>query len=275
MTSAVFEYYNKHRQLILDNLQLSARDDNIDPVHDMRVSFKRLKILLQFLEKLSNGKVIARKENNHFNNFYKISGRLRDLHVQKQLLDNYIEVESKSYNDYFDYLSKGIQKRNIKYQGALADFDTDFFKTNFDQLFKSILTKVSDQTIIDIAGKILDDKSNAIRQFYQQGHDEKRFHEIRRSMKDIQYLNNMLNDELPIRGYLNIDSSRLTELGQILGSWHDKLTAEKVLSRFVKNNLGHLNDPDVYSDLLQQIEKDKNSEYQYLDKIFIQEIKLG
>ena len=275
MTSAVIEYYKKHRKLILDNLRLSAGEDNIDPVHDMRVSFKRLKILLQFLEKLSNEKVKARHEYAHFNAFYKTSGRLRDLHVQKQLLDSYIDDQNRSYSEYSDYLSDRIQKRNKKYQRALKDFDTGFFKSNFDQLFESVLSDVSDNTIIGIAGRILDNKSHAIRKFYQQGKDEKRFHEIRRSMKDLQYLNNMLKDELPISNALNIDSDRLAELGQLLGGWHDKLTAEKVLSRFIRKSLEDPDNAEVYFDLLKQIEKNKNTEYLHLDKILAREIKLG
>jgi CHAD domain-containing protein len=275
MTTAVIEYYNKHRQLILDNLRLSAGRDNIDPVHDMRVSFKRLKILLQFLEILSDGKVKAKDEYAHFNKFYKISGKLRDLHVQKLLLDFYIESKGRSYIEYSDFLSDCIQESNNKYQAALREFDTSFFEKNFDQLFESILIKTSDKMIIGAAEKILNSKSIGMRKSYRQGKDEKRFHEIRRSLKDLQYLNNMLKDELPVEKALNVDSNKLTEAGQLLGSWHDKFTAEIVLSGFVRNHSSELDDVNVYSILLKQIERDKNAEYQHLDNFFINEIKLG
>jgi CHAD domain-containing protein len=129
--------------------------------------------------------------------------------------------------------------------------------------------------IIGAAEKILNSKSIGMRKSYRQGKDEKRFHEIRRSLKDLQYLNNMLKDELPVEKALNVDSNKLTEAGQLLGSWHDKFTAEIVLSGFVRNHSSELDDVNVYSILLKQIERDKNAEYQHLDNFFINEIKLG
>jgi CHAD domain-containing protein len=273
MRSAILEYYEKHRHLILDNISLSAGEDNIEPIHDMRVSFKRLKILLQLLEKISSGALNAENEYLHFNRFYKISGRLRDFHVQKQLLDHYTDETGLALKEYDHYLSRGIIKRNLKFQQALDSFDTSFLE-KFRMEFKSIVKMSTTGYVHTIAREIVRMKVAEISDSYKYDAGEKRFHKIRRSMKDLQYLNNILNDKLPFKKQLHIDSTRLTEIGQLLGSWHDKLTGVAVLGAFLDKQKGNIENVMVYHKLQARVIEDKEAEYQNLDEIFTGEIKL-
>jgi len=273
MISPVTQYYTKHRELILENLNLSRSENIIEPIHDMRVSFKRLIILLQFLEQLSDGGLIAKKEYQHFNNFYKKSGRLRDLHVQYQLLAKYIQQTSRSYQEYDNYLKERIIKREIKYLESLDKFQTDFFN-DLGKKCSSIIQQTDQKDLGNIARSLLVSKCADIFTAYHQQDGEKRFHNIRRFMKELQYLNNILNNELPLESHLNINAERLSEVGQLLGAWHDKLTAEYFLMGYLSKYHNKIESPDAYSSLLELIRHEKNDEYQQLDNIFIDEVQL-
>jgi len=271
--SPVTEYYDKHRQLILGNLELSCLDGNVDAIHDMRVSFKRLKILLQFLEKISGGSLNAREEYKHFNKFYKKSGRLRDLHVHINLISCYKEKTKEAYPEYLEFIQKHINKQNHKYQKALDCFNTDFF----DELglkCNSIVKEKSDQDLIKIASGILASKIAEIKRAYQQGQDDNSFHRIRRYMKELQYLNNIINDRLPVKTELNIDSFRLAEIGQLLGAWHDKVNAEKILSAYISKSVPQPDQQVSYLKLLAMMQTDISTEYQHLDSILTSELNL-
>ena len=271
--SPVTEYYKKHRQLILENLELSRLDENADIIHDMRVSFKRLKILLQFLEKISGGDFIAREECKHFNKFYKKSGRLRDLHVHINLISFYKDKTKEAYLGYLEYIQKHINKQNHRYQKALNCFNTDFFDT-LGLKCDSIVKDKSDQDLIIIATGILTSKLAEIKLAYQQALHDKSFHRIRRYLKELQYLNNIIKDRLPLKAELNIDSCRLAEIGQLLGAWHDKLNAEKILSNYISKARLQPEQQASYLKLLAMIQKDKATEYQHLDTILADELNL-
>jgi len=271
--SPVTEYYDKHRQLILENLELSRLDENVDAIHDMRVSFKRLKILLQFLEKISDGSLIAREEYKPFNKFYKKSGRLRDLHVHINLISCYKEKTKEAYSEYLEFIQKHIYKQNQKYQKALDCFNTDFF-VKLGLKCDSIVKEKSDQDLIKIASGILVSKIAEIKRAFQQSMDDKSFHRIRRYMKELQYLNNIVNDRLPVKAELNIDSYRLAEIGQLLGAWHDKVNVEKILSAYISKSMPKPEQQASYLKLLAMIESDKAAEYQHLHDVFASELNL-
>ena len=253
---------------------MSEMEDNSDPIHDMRVSFKRLKILLQLLELISDSDLSAKDECQSFKKLYKVSGGLRDVHVQDQILATYIDQSGYAYDKYQEYLRQIIEKRNIKYQKSKEDFDTGFF-LDLGEKCSRIINKSNEENIKIETRKLLAIKANLIRKAYHRKDDEKRFHEIRRYAKELQYLNNILDNKLPVENELNIKADRLAEIGQMLGSWHDKLTAESFLERFLSKFEDSIPDKEDYNNLLALIREEKNYEYQQLDKIFIEEIKIN
>lgn len=271
MALEIVKYYQKHQQQVIENFQLSLETDNVDAIHDMRVSFKRFKILLQILEKISDGKIVAKQEYGHFNKLYKASGRLRDLHVQRQLLDAYKLRNGNSYEHYSDYIERRIIKRRIKYLLVASAFLPDFM-TELGNQCQDLVSAEQTQYLLSASAAIITSKLASISQAYHQG-DEPSFHKIRRALKEIQYLNNIMDNQLPIRQLVNIDALRVAELGQMLGAWHDKWNGQLMLDEFLSGNQG-IDNPEAYHSLLKLLKLEKENEYRQIEKILQTEMKL-
>ncbi|MEA3480294.1 MAG: CHAD domain-containing protein [Bacteroidota bacterium] len=272
MELAIVKYYQKHQQQIIENFQLSLETDNVDAIHDMRVSFKRFKILLQILEKISDGKIVAKHEYVHFNELFKKSGRLRDLHVQRQLLDAYKLRNGNSYGHYSDYIERRLIKRRINYLLVASTFLPDFM-TELGNQCRDLISAEQTQHLLSTSAAIITSKLASISRAYKRG-GEPAFHEIRREFKEIQYLNNIMNNQLPIKQLLNIDALRVIELGQMLGAWHDKWNGQLMLDKFLSGNQ-ETDSPESYYSLLQLIKLEKENEYQQIDKILQTEVTLS
>jgi CHAD domain-containing protein len=267
MSNPVIEYYHKHKNLIEHNLVLSKDPEDIEAIHDMRLSIKRLRVVVRLVY-LLNKDFDPSESMHHINYLFKRSGRLRDLQVCRQLFH---ELKKHELEPLISRLDSRITKRRLKFEAALHGFDPLYL----ERIEKDI----------DVATKHLPSKAflaeghamlmiliNDIHEIFHGSNDERRLHRIRRRIKDINYLNNIFEEHIGIDESLNLSAERIRELGDLAGSWHDQLNMEKEMKAFIQKY------PDVsnaeFSNILTVVITQKETLYQEYSCALINELKV-
>jgi CHAD domain-containing protein len=267
MAERIIEYFRKHRQLIDENIELSKDPEDIEAIHNMRLSIKRLRVVARLAEMISEGGFSAKESLKKVNKLFKNSGRLRDIQVTKMLL---LDQDHPELNAVVASFSGREAKQRIKYETALKNFDTSSLD-EFGTGLKKVLNNTKERQILLSAYILLSGLEMAIHELFHGSEHEKRMHGIRTRLKDIIYLNNIFDDELPISDQLNISIERLRELGEIAGSWHDCLNLELKLGKYIKKNPS---DAASLQPIVKEIVNRKNGLYQEYSCILINEMKI-
>lgn len=241
MAEQIIDYFRKHRQVIEENLELSRDPNDIEAIHNLRLSIKRMRVVAKLAEILSRGKFDMKQQMKDIRKLFRRAGRLRDMQVALQLLEEYDNDGLQSVIDHIE--SKELKQRR-KYEEVLSGFDPGILDRFEENLIAS--TAGVDKKVLTHAGfTMLSDLEFDIHRIYHSSKEEKRLHRIRRRLKDINYLNNIFAESLPIADHLNISVEKLRELGEVAGTWHDCLTLESILGKAIAK------DPDSSDHIVQ------------------------
>jgi len=232
MPDHIITYYQKHRHLVEESLIASEDPEDIEAIHNMRLSIKRIRVVAKLADQLTDNSFNAKQSLKTLNKFFKVSGRLRDVQVIKHLL---IDLQNPDLSAVIGSLSKREYKQRKKYELALSSFD----KSSLDAIEHRLRDGIEGMTTKRaMAGALLllSDYLQDIRELFYMSTEEKRLHEIRTRLKDINYLNNTFDEQLGLEIQLNITSERLKELGELAGIWHDHLNLETVLGNYISKH---------------------------------------
>jgi CHAD domain-containing protein len=275
MENRVLAYYVKHKAQVNHNIELYFRDkEDIEAIHNLRLSMKRLKVLLYQMEYLSEKEYRAKEALKYLDRLFKKAGVLRDVQVQRELFEEYSKELDISLDSYLKYLSKNEQDGKAGYEKAMKEFDIGYLDRIEKQII-DILSSISGDVVHYKAAIFMGDKLKSIKNTYYKSNEEMRFHKIRRHLKDINYLNNITGGKLPVAKAMHISEERLSELGTLLGEWHDKVNALIFLKSY-KDKAGKLGTTEnsLYSKVYNHIEQQKKSEYLKLNSAFKKELKI-
>jgi CHAD domain-containing protein len=267
MNDRIVEYYRKHRILIEENLQLSRDPKDVEAIHNMRLSIKRMRVVADLADRISEGKFKSKQQLTDINKLFKSAGRLRDIQVGIQLLAEFDKEKLVKVIDSFE--TKELKQRR-KYDDVLGEFDPGVLAGFEDELIRH--TGNADEKLIMFAGlSMLSELELSIHQTYHASGDEKRLHRIRRKLKDINYLNNIYDEALPVAEQLNIDLEKLRNLGEIAGSWHDALVLESILGKHIAK---YPDESNAIVEVLSEVNSRKKELYQEYTCTLINEMKI-
>jgi len=241
MAEQIIDYFRRHRQVIEENLELSRDPNDIEAIHNLRLSIKRMRVVAKLAEILSRGKFDMKQQMKDIRKLFRRAGRLRDMQVALQLLKEY---DNDGLQSVIDHIEGRELKQRRKYEEVLSGFDPGILDRFEENLIAS--TAGVDKKVLTHAGfTMLSDLEFDIHRIYHSSKEEKRLHRIRRRLKDINYLNNIFAESLPIADHLNISVEKLRELGEVAGTWHDCLTLESILGKAIAK------DPDSSDHIVQ------------------------
>ena len=86
MSSNILEYYQKHKAIIEEQLPLCSDPNDVEAIHNLRLSVKRIRVVAMLAELLSEDTLHSKIILKPINKFFKRSGKLRDVQVTTQLL---------------------------------------------------------------------------------------------------------------------------------------------------------------------------------------------
>ncbi|MDT8393335.1 MAG: CHAD domain-containing protein [Bacteroidales bacterium] len=229
MLNPVFKYYSKHTDIIKENLLLSEDPENIEAIHNLRLSIKRLRVVMRLVNQIRKDSDML-SSMQEINTLFKQAGNLRDLQIIGLLLKEFKLPELDPVLS--NLLRKTGQRRN-KYEIALAGFKKEH-PDEISSKLRQALQHVDREQAYAEGISLLTILTNEISYIFHESRQEKRFHSIRRRLKDINYLNNIFDEQLPVEDSLNIGVSRLRDLADLAGFWHDHLNMQKEINNFIR-----------------------------------------
>ena len=232
MSEQILAYYSKHRQIVEERLHASNDPGDVEAIHDFRTSVKRIRVVAALTEWLTQGTFAARPALREIDALFKASGKLRDIQVTKYLL-------GMLHDDNLDPLTAIFnsreQKQRAKFEFALHDFPMEAMQ-ELGMKLEEALGPFSNKHAEAAAQDMLIRNIDHLHDLYHGRSDEKRLHKIRTRLKDINYLNNIFDEQLPVQDHLNISFERLRELGELAGHWHDHYNLESKLAKYIKTD---------------------------------------
>lgn len=232
MTSSIIPYYQKHNSIVEENLVLCEDPDDIEAIHNMRLSIKRIRVVGKLADIISDQTFDSKSRLKEINKFFKKSGRLRDTQVTKQLL---VDFNDQNLTAVIDTFSSREKKQRSKFEVARNAFDKQYLD-DFSEALAELLSGISEKKALACGNTLLNNLEGEIQEIFHSSADEKRMHDIRTRIKDINYLNNIFDEQLPVKEYMHIDIERLRELGDMAGAWHDNLNLEKIVRKYLAKN---------------------------------------
>lgn len=232
MSNPILTYFQKHRQIIEENLLLCRNPLDIEAIHNLRLSVKRIRVVLRLTAMIKPGSFYVSTQVIEINKLFKQSGKLRDIQVTRQLL---FEENQQELKPLLANIDRREAKQRGKFEQALEAFKPDTF-SEIEKHLGNALEGISAQASLFAGLQLLSNMELDVHEIFHGSTKEKRLHNIRTKLKDINYLNNIFEGGLPVEDQMRISVDRLRELGEIAGSWHDSLNLEKKIKKFIRKH---------------------------------------
>jgi CHAD domain-containing protein len=232
MSSNILEYYQKHKAIIEEQLPLCSDPNDVEAIHNLRLSVKRIRVVAMLAELLSEDTLHSKILLKPINKFFKRSGKLRDVQVTTQLLASF---SNNNLQPVISTFKEREKKQRAKFETVLVLFDTKCLD-DFEYALNELLKNISVTKAYAGGQMLLSNLENDMHELFHSRTDEKKMHAIRTRIKNINYLNNIYYGQLPVQDHLGIDPNRLRELGEMAGDWHDCLNLETTLNKFIAKN---------------------------------------
>jgi CHAD domain-containing protein len=229
-------------------------DDDVEAVHQMRVSLRRLRSHLQaFGSVVDVPKVMGDKR---IGEIARILGKVRDLDVLQETFKNYRVSLPEAEQPYLEKLASSILKRRrketLKVKLMLNDRDYQFFKLGVNNWLnhpqylptaRVALAEILPDLLLPVVGKIFLNPGWWIDLDVETGIDPEStvaqlllihgdvFHDLRKQMKALRYLMEMFPDLYPprYRDYLK----DFKQVHQLFGNIQDNLVLDKFIRKIV------------------------------------------
>lgn len=220
MTIAEIQRYFEHQVDKIDRNYIRAvlRHDG-EAIHDLRVAIKRLRTLRRLLRENQLLKPSARNFIRDLRKIYRPLGRLRDLQVRMALLGQYKLVEDDLFSPVLENLENGCRRSRLRLRSTFRHFPyTAFYRFKHSRPYRkggpgipidqrSFLTRRLRSILIH-----LDMEDRFVH-----------YHEIRKKLKEIDYLLEMQGQSALHFDGLSRDLKELKQLEDLIGGWRDRL----------------------------------------------------
>jgi CHAD domain-containing protein len=269
MSARVLEYFWKHKNIIEENLHLCEDPLDIEAIHNLRLSVKRIRVVERLSGMINPESFDTCIQFKEINKLFRRSGSLRDIQVTRQLL---IDFQNPVLKPVIERFKHRESKQRKKFENALEIFKPEVLDDLGSDLAIA-LEEVSPKAVLQAGLHLLSEMEIEVHELFHGGTKEKRLHRIRTRLKDMNYLNNIFDGGLPIEDQLNISAERLRELGEIAGSWHDFLNLESKLGKFICKHPGDINTESL-KDIISELKIKKQELYQEYVCILMNEMKV-
>ena len=160
MQVRLLQYYTKHSGLFLSNFKKVLTGFDPDAIHDMRVAVKRLRAVYLLLERLFGEKSEPVTDVGRFRELFRLSGRMRDIQVQQQLIEAYAADLGTSFGEYAEYLETTEKKAIHKFEKYIQETDAEAEVKKIQKKVENLIALTNDesvrQEIIRFVGELMD-----------------------------------------------------------------------------------------------------------------------
>jgi CHAD domain-containing protein len=233
MKEAIKSYYFSYKEVFDHNFQLVLDNFNVEAIHKMRTSVKRIRALYILVEHMTDKKFRAKKQLKNIRILFKFGGRIREIQIERQLLASYELKLDNKYPEYNEYLLKRERREIAKFlKNIPKNSDRETILNN--EKFVRTIDAFDEELIREKTRSFLDYKTRVIHNLINKPASNERIHSNRTHLKQIYYLYDILLEISGREVLLGIENTRLREIEKYFGTWHDLVNSPLYLNAFLK-----------------------------------------
>lgn len=213
------------------HLQVAGLPQSTEAVHETRVSIKRIHAVLKVFDLDHKNKRIKKLQKKEIDTVFKTAGKLRDIEIQAYLLKDYENLMDQDFSHLASKLNEKIGRRQKKLRKILSDRQKDFLLMLQDEVTAE-LESLTDEKISE---HIRNYRVKAIKvaEKNRQKIVPKILHKQRMLLKEIRFCFEM-TDEMAQNPDAGDQISRIKEIEDLLGSWHDYNILNRTVEKFTQ-----------------------------------------
>jgi CHAD domain-containing protein len=269
MDELIKAYYLEHKGVFDDKFNIVMQSFDMDAIHKMRTSTKRLRALFQLIEYVSSDKFKAKKQLKKVRLLFKHAGKIREIQIEKSVLSRYEESMKLHFPDYMDYLSRCEHREIARFLKSIPRYADREQIIDHDYVLKAITSGKNKKQASRIQ-KYLKSKVEELHRLNSKPVSNERIHRNRTILKQLYYLYDILELSSEQHSLLNLTSERLREIEQKIGNWHDLINSTHYLNNFHKTKYGSKT-PDLKA-LKQGVIYDRNRQRKEIIRILKKEV---
>ena len=125
MTSHLKQYFEKQYQRFVSLYTECRENYDIEEVHDMRLSMKKIKAFLLFIETIEPDSICAKTLLVNFKKLFKKAGAIRDIQMQKVIAIDFEKELNQNFTEYINYLNKKEKKAIRVFESKKGFYDPE------------------------------------------------------------------------------------------------------------------------------------------------------
>lgn len=249
-------YYKEHKEVFEKNFAKVLAGFDMEAIHKMRTSTKRLRALLILIKYLSADKFSAKKHLQELRMLFKYAGKIREIQIECALVTSYAQKDTKNYGEYLDYLCVREKKEITKFIRSLPEIDRKGHILDDAEIMTAI-GNISENKVAKKAGKFIRLKKEMITGLNRHPLSYRNIHANRTHLKQIYYLYEILCKLTDQDKIFNMKSDQIHETEQLIGSWHDLVNSRQLMKGYF--NTRNSVKSKKYRDLRKRITADRKN----------------
>jgi CHAD domain-containing protein len=217
----LWTYYGNLQRIIEENYDLAVRFADVEAIHEMRVGIKRLRAYFNLVEWINP--VFQAKQNlKPIQRLFKAAGRVRDIHVQQELLRRWATEMDLELSEYYNLLKQKETKERKRFADfAKKKFDPKVIRSNWT-LIQNVLSFISTEYIQYKSEERFNSQIEELIKYKEkENFIQDDYHSIRILSKETRYTLEVLQTCFPPKNIWEKLNETLRKVHQALGRWHD------------------------------------------------------
>ena len=220
MQSETYSRFIQHYSDLLDSFHFyfnrSRLNPEIEDLHNLRVSIKKLRAMWSLLQTVSNG---SWKKKEHFeliSELFRATGKVRETQVNLIITEKYNADYLVAFNE---YLAENQVKAEEKLRAQIQVFNPEELKELDNKMFHAIKEQRSDMEPEQLISFVLKE-TRKVDKLSKQLPSDRKLHKIRIRLKavaEILTIASELNPHVVLIDFLD----RVRWLNEFIGDWHD------------------------------------------------------
>jgi len=246
----------------------------VDGIHDFRVGIKRWRALMVLLQAVLPGFDYAACRKA-LNRAFKAAGRVRDCHIQQELIRNSRSNNHWSLSEFYNDLKKAELGARDKFARVAEEFDPQILSTLELEIAQTIPGAATDALVRGAFRRLAQGLRLLLRYDLPGGFPEGDLHAVRIKSKETRYMVEIMQTCLSHRLDLNALNKSLRGVHQGLGLWHDREVALERLGAFLKHTPRKtLQAPTSYTAYVRELREGKETALRAFESAWVTFVRL-
>ena len=237
MTEIIRDYYIEHKTVFEEKFALVLESFDMEAIHKMRTTTKRLRGLFQLIAYLSTNKFKAKKQLKKIRVLFKYAGKIREIQIEQLIVWDFEKKLNENFSEYLEYLLRREHIEIVRFLKHLPDFDQRESILDHDEILAAI-ESIKIPKIQKKANKFINSKTKTLQKLIKKPVSNNTIHRSRTILKQLYYLYDVLIYISERKDILNLPVDRIRDLEQKIGTWHDFVNSSVYLNAFSKTKYG-------------------------------------